>query len=116
MGSGGARTPFRGLSQALGDVHPTAEPEQEQLAKESDKHCGERCASPERDRHDEEGCTFPERGKFGVPRCASPERRFECEGWCREAMSEKAAFDHPDVVCWVFSTIPLSFRVCSPGF
>ena len=78
IGGGLARTPFRSHSQALGDVRPTTEPKQEQLAKESDKHYGERCASPERDTHDGEGCAYPERGMYGVPRCASPERRFEC--------------------------------------
>jgi len=103
IGSGEADAQFPSLIQVIRDKCPTTEPEQ--MAKESDNHHGERCASPEPEEHDRESRALLQRTRHDGERCLSPERKFKCEGWCRDKnkVPRMTTFDHPDVVRWVFN-------------
>ena len=80
--SGEADTQFRSLIQAIEDMYPTAVSEPAQVAEESDKHQGERCASPELDEHARERSAPTERTTHNGERCASPERDGHDEERC----------------------------------
>ena len=82
-GSGEAEVHFPSLLQIIQSLDKCQTTKLGQLAGESDKHYGERCASPE--------------------------RQFVCEGWCRNTIPKRTTLDHPDVVCRIFQPSPYPF-------
>jgi hypothetical protein len=57
-----------------------------------------------------EGCLPPldeDSNKHYGQRCASPERQFECDGWCRDRMPLQRKTSHADVVGWIKSQLSM---------